>query len=357
MVTVFKGLLEKLERTNDFAEIRQLHEGLPRMFSGDWFAENIQNGVRLITASHDAIVRKVLSEVQRGMERMGEFPPDVPFCWVVMGSGGRCEQTFFSDQDYGLVYAETSPTEREKIEHFFSVFAERAVRALEVAGYPFCEGFVMPVNPRWRGDFPLWMNRLDGYLAFPHWEHARYLLIASDLRPVYGNLNLGNMLRSWLIERLRLAKFVQWQAAFHEREHGVALRPFSRLRTDRSGPRKGRFNLKEGLYLPLVNGLRIWAIREGFAGTETFERLHMLRQRGVWTREWGEQVEEALSLAFWLRLNEPMKKRLRGETPDPYIDPQELDPSEKHRLLQALKTAKRLQKLTAKTFRKPEGTE
>ncbi|GIM46761.1 hypothetical protein DNHGIG_23100 [Collibacillus ludicampi] len=287
MGTVLEEFLERLEQTNHPEEVRMSHDRLPEMFTEYLSLKKIRGVIRLITACHDAMVKKVLSCTQREMEREGKKTPDIPYCWVVMGSGGRNEQTFHTDQDYGLIYEQTSSEELEAIECYFEEFAERAVIALEQAGYPLCTGFVMPVNPRWRGELNVWCDRFEGYFDYPNWEHVRYLLIASDMRPLFGNMDLGERLRTWLIERMKNAEFVLWQVAAHEREHGVALDRFSRFRIDLSGPEKGRLNLKEGLYLQLVNILRLWSLKGGFTETESFARLEKLRESGIWPQEWG----------------------------------------------------------------------
>ena len=84
-------------------------------------------------------------------------------CLIVMGSEGRGEQTFRTDQDNGLILSEPVPeAELEK-------FRAGVFDALEQCGFPPCPGEVMVRNPVWsktldeyRDDFRRWLALGDG---------------------------------------------------------------------------------------------------------------------------------------------------------------------------------------------------
>ena len=64
-------------------------------------------------------------------------------CLIVMGSEGRGEQTFRTDQDNGLILSECVP------EGELQAFRSDVFRALETCGFPPCPGEVMVRNPVW----------------------------------------------------------------------------------------------------------------------------------------------------------------------------------------------------------------
>ena len=64
---------------------------------------------RIITEINDRLVRKIIEIAE---ERFGE--PPVPYCWIVFGSEGRKEQTFKTDQDNALIYADPASAEEER---------------------------------------------------------------------------------------------------------------------------------------------------------------------------------------------------------------------------------------------------
>lgn len=72
------------------------------------------NITRIITEINDRIVRKIIQFAER------EFgPPPVPYCWIALGSEGRKEQTFKTDQDNALIYADPNPAEQEAVQKYF----------------------------------------------------------------------------------------------------------------------------------------------------------------------------------------------------------------------------------------------
>ena len=59
------------------------------------------NITKVITEINDRLVRKVIEFAER---KHGK--PPVPYCWIVFGSEGRKEQTFKTDQDNAIIYAD-----------------------------------------------------------------------------------------------------------------------------------------------------------------------------------------------------------------------------------------------------------
>ena len=83
-------------------------------------------------------------------------------CLIVMGSEGRGEQTFRTDQDNGLILSEPVAGEGPRS------IPRRVFDALETFGFPPCPGKVMVRNPQWsktaaefRDDFRRWLALSD----------------------------------------------------------------------------------------------------------------------------------------------------------------------------------------------------
>ena len=83
-------------------------------------------------------------------------------CLIVMGSEGRGEQTFRTDQDNGLILAKPVPPAD------LETFRTDVFDALRQCGFPPCPGEVMVRNPVWsktldefRDDFSSWLAQAD----------------------------------------------------------------------------------------------------------------------------------------------------------------------------------------------------
>ena len=61
----------------------------------------------LITEIHDHIVKKILELTRQSLKKEIKLDFSQSLCWLVFGSEGRQEQTLITDQDNGIVYADT----------------------------------------------------------------------------------------------------------------------------------------------------------------------------------------------------------------------------------------------------------
>ena len=106
---------------------------------------------RVVAEMNDRLIVKIL---QFAEAKLG--PPPVPYCWVVLGSEGRREQTFKTDQDNALIYADSE--DQSSAREYFAQLAVFAQDALSTCGYPLCPGNYMASNPRWRQPLSAWMT-------------------------------------------------------------------------------------------------------------------------------------------------------------------------------------------------------
>jgi len=111
------------------------------------------NITRIITEINDRIVRKIIQFAER------EFGlPPVPYCWIALGSEGRKEQTFKTDQDNALIYADPASEQEESIKKYFLEFTNYIKDNLLKCGFPPCPGDIMASNPRWCQPLKMWKN-------------------------------------------------------------------------------------------------------------------------------------------------------------------------------------------------------
>ncbi len=115
---------------------------------------------RVVAELNDRVMVKVLELAE---EKFG--PPPVPYCWVVLGSEGRREQTFKTDQDNALIYADPAEEDRARASEYFEKLAVYAQEALEKCGYPACTGGWMASNPRWRMPLKAWQAMFREWIS------------------------------------------------------------------------------------------------------------------------------------------------------------------------------------------------
>lgn len=337
-------ILREIENASDFCELRTIHDRMP-VVAAEWRNQGV-GSCRILSSVnewHDKLIARTIELVLADMESAGLGTPPSPFCWLLLGSGGRREQTLHPDQDNALVYLDGPDTGASgKQAAFFETLAERAVTRLSGIGYPYCSGFVMATNKRWNLPLNGWRQNIESYSNFPDWTNTRFLMMMADIRPVYGDAELAARLRVELLERIRHHSFVHWQVVEHGLSDRIPLDFLDRLLVERRGDHKGEINIKEGGYLQIVKITRLWAVASGIGSAATEERIADLKAMAVWDEALAGRVMGAFRTFAGHRLWSN------------YVSPDSLSADETEALKEAMKTAKYLQRFSSKHFRKPK---
>jgi len=289
------------------------------------------NITKVITEINDRLVRKMLEFAERKFGR-----PPVPYCWIVFGSEGRKEQTFKTDQDNALIYADpTGEPEAEAARTYFTVFAEFVRDGLLQYGFPLCPGNNMASNPRWCQPLKTWKRYFSDWIFSPTPEAVLNSVIFFDFRPMYGEVYLAETLRGHLNALLRE------QQAFLGHLANMALNnkpPIGILKSflvEKGGEHKDMLNLKIKGLAPLVDLVRLFALEKGVRETSTLERIETLRSMHAITKEYADDFQHAYEFMMLLRIHHQYAQLSSGQTPDNFINPNRLSSLERRSIKQA----------------------
>ena len=294
---------------------------------------------RMITVFNDLMLEKVLSLLQRELG-----PAPVPFCWMCMGSEGRREQTFMTDQDNALVIRDTEdPVIRKAAEFYFSVFTEQAVTHLDACGFKRCKGDMMSSNPRWRMEQAGWTTQFTGWIRRPEPEEVLNSSIFFDFRSGYGRADYVDALWRQVLEEAAANELFQRHLAADCLRMRPPLSFFRNFIVEKDGQHRNTLDLKKRGGLPFVDFARVMALRCGIRETNTMDRLSALETAGHIPVQLGREAREAYEFVMHLRLVHQVAQIERGEEPDNHVDPATLSDLEKQTLKEAFAVAVRLQ--------------
>ena len=138
------------------------------------------NIARVITEINDHLVLRTLELVGREVG-----PAPVAWSWIVFGSEGRREQTFKSDQDNAIIYADPRNAEeaRQALD-WFAQFTPRVRDALADCGFPPCPAGYVASNPAWCKPLESWKHTFNSWIAAPDAKAVLHSLILFDFRPL-----------------------------------------------------------------------------------------------------------------------------------------------------------------------------
>lgn len=286
---------------------------------------------RVITVLNDQILDRILSLL---IEEMGT--PPVPFCWLVMGSEGRKEQTFSTDQDNAIIFEIPDGFAEEKAARaYFLDFAERAVKHLAACGYALCNGDIMASNPKWNLSLPEWQQLFDHWIFSPDPEELLHSTIFFDFRAAFGKMELAHALRQHLVRRAEREKvFIH-----HLAKDCLATRPplsfFKHFVLEKEGKNKGLIDLKGKGLIPFVDFARVMCLDHGMIATNTLERIKSLEENNAIPENLALKIKAAYETQMELRLFHQLKRIQDGQQPDNYLKPSELSEMERHTLKDA----------------------
>lgn len=246
---------------------------------------------------HDSIIRRTLFLSESKLLEKGEGFAPCSYAYILFGSGGRKEQTLWSDQDSGLVYA-PAEEDKERAAEYFASFAEQVTKGLETAGYPPCDGHVISSSAFWRRPIGDWRQQLEQWARQSNWEANRYLLIFSDMRCVYGDSFLTESLRKYFYQLLKHHPSLLQGLVNNTLHRKVATGFFGQLIREKYGQEAGSVDVKYGTYIPLVNGIRLLALLHGSKETATLDRLSMLRTGQLLSSALADELQDAFQLTI-----------------------------------------------------------
>ncbi|MGD1015442.1 MAG: putative nucleotidyltransferase substrate binding domain-containing protein [Roseiarcus sp.] len=259
-------------------------------------------------------------------------------CLIVMGSEGRGEQTFRTDQDNGLILSAPAPD--DELQGFRVAFSG----ALESFGFPPCPGNVMVVNPAWSKTIDDYRADIRRWLAMPDERAHMNVAILYDAEAVAGDAELLRRTKSELIEavsgeRAYLAHFARAVDAFP-----TPIGLFSHLVAAKG--QGDALDLKKGGVFPVVHGVRALAIERGLLETGTSARIARLAELGALTPHFARELTQALRYLMTLRLDAELAEAPSGGL----AAPSELSSMERDLLRDAFQIVKRLREIVRRHF-------
>lgn len=306
------------------------------------------NITRMITVLNDHIVYRLLTLLHAEMG-----PEPYPFCWLMLGSEGRKEQTFKTDQDNALIY-QTPAEDWEEIKTaklYFRRFGNRAIQHLEACGYPLCKGEMMASNPRWRKPYVVWQNYFERWISAPEPEDVLNATIFFDFRPGYGQVALADRLRDYLAAQAPTKSIFLMHLAKDCLHSRPPLTFFRNFVVEKDGKYKNRLDIKTRGLVPFVDFARLLALKHGVKETNTLDRLRVLADREAIPRELYTETVEAYEFQMQLRLVHQMRMMESGQLPHNYVDPGELSDLEKQTLRESFAVIGRIQTYVKDEFR------
>lgn len=314
------------------ADIRQLAHRMLRLGTS---AEAL---TQLVSTLNDLLTMRIIEVVKPAFDL-----PQVPMCWIAMGSEGRFEQTMSTDQDNGIIFEAADEAQTESLRHRFLPFAQAVNNALDACGFPLCKGNIMAGNPEWCLSYAEWKSKFTDWILRPVPEALLNACIFFDFRPLHGEESLSERLRVWL----HSAAPTNSMFLVHMAGNALTCRPplgtfrdFVLDNSDKNFP--NTINLKMYGTRPFVDTARVFALIYGVQHTNTAERLRGAGEQIGLSAEDLAAVVDGFHFIHMLRLRRQMTPGTPPEGAN-RVNPYWLNQMDRRMLKESFRQARKLQ--------------
>ncbi len=306
--------------------------------------------MEILSHIHHAIIRRTFQICLAEMAEEGLMPPDIRYCFLIMGSAGRKEMLLYPDQDNGFIFEDFADSRQVEVDAFFIPFSEKLNSALAKVGYPLCDGDVMVRNQEWRGRLCDWQTRINSWLLDPEPTHVRNSSIFFDFLPLFGDVELAHHLRDIVTKGIEIHQGFLYHMMTLDLRYKVPLGLLGRFQLEKDGDNAGRLSVKYGGCVYIVDCVRMFALERGVQAISTMDRLQKLVDENVFAVETAEHIRAAFEALIFLRLRHEIGLIEAGQTPSHFLDPHLLSKTEQDLLKESFQAVAKLQDASKRHF-------
>ncbi len=293
-----------------------------------------------ISTLNDLLAERLI-ELECQSSGLQDTPLCEDICWLVMGSGGRYEQTLNTDQDNALLFNVPKGMTPDQVRTQLLPVALRINQALARCGFPLCKGNIMASNPKWCLSMDEWKAIFADWVDKGSMEALLHSSIFFDFRALAGQHRLAEELRNWLAQLASgNSRFLHQMAA-----NAIRNRPPLGLVRDFVLNESSRLDLKINGLIPFVDAARIFSLATGVIETSTIQRLRLSAADLHIPVHEAEAWINAFLFIQMLRLRHHYDEgKLRSDAElDNLINPSELNDLDRRILKEAFRQARKIQ--------------
>jgi len=284
----------------------------------------------IVTKLYDRLISRAVDLSVEALRTQGLTPP-VPYAFYLMGSSGRGEQFMLTDQDHFLVYAETS-------DHaYFKRLGEEITRNLEQAGYARCKGLMMSSEQQWRGSLLQWQDRVRKWMLQSTNDN---LLLAHNFfsyRFAAGSAALHGEFEQKMAELLERSRIFLFRMVQAEREQEIPTLDEPIRALFKIGRKS--IDMKKEILFPFHHSLQILSLYYGGIPGTPLEKIAALKEKGVLTEAFADDVKEAFSHV----LNMYIRQRWKNNGGGSVLSFSTMSTRQKDEIILSLRTLRELQ--------------
>ncbi|MFI8687307.1 DUF294 nucleotidyltransferase-like domain-containing protein [Rossellomorea sp. NPDC077527] len=302
----------------------------------------------VISNYNDRLHRKIIQLSEREMRQEGFGSAPINYCFIVMGSQGRSEQGFHTDQDNGIILDDYNHlSDLKKVDHYFQAFTEKLNQKLAACGFQECTGGIMAKEQKWKRSYTDWKKAIDEWLHEMDAQEIQNITMFYDFRPIYGDYSIAEEIRNYLADKSKRSLNMQQLLRKDALRFKLPVGPLGRVNLK---PKNHLFNIKKSGLLQIVNMIRIHSVKYGIKEVNTIKRVQALKKLQAFHPRDAENVKTAMHILLSLRTKQNLMELSEGKPLSNHIDVRTLSREDRQKLKESIQIANRLQQVMEISF-------
>ncbi len=224
---------------------------------------------------------------------------DVDFAFVTLGSNARQEMTMFSDQDNAIIFDNVDSRNLEQVRGIFLRLADKVCTMLDKAGYPYCPGGIMAINPHWCLTLDEWKARFTSETIMNFEKSTLEINTIFDIRCIYGSQSLTDAAQAHMMAVIDDNPEFFIYLTRNALNYDLPLSLLGQLRTETIDGEES-LNIKDPI-VAIVNIARVYALKNRIKTPGTISRLSALLELGQMSQEQYDETVQVFNHLWYLR--------------------------------------------------------
>ncbi len=266
-------LIKEIKSAHTFDELKYIHTKYLDIIQNS-FTKNIP--IFHINAVASELLFSIIQQnIQMAIAHLGT--PPSRFVWLAVGSQGRKEQLYLSDQDSLLIYEDVAADKQHDVKYYFVQMAKMVIGNLEKLGYKLCPNDHMASSVKWCRSLTEFAHVYQDWMVSPNKKDNEFSSIFFDFEYVFGEIKIKDALESHIYQKIKSNTLFFDFLGNKVLKLPEGLTFFKKIAIEENGTQKDHFDLKQKGLQVYIDAARLFALSYSLKGVNnTYLRYKQL---------------------------------------------------------------------------------
>ncbi len=266
-------LIKEIKSAHTFDELKYIHTKYLDIIQNS-FTKNIP--IFHINAVASELLFSIIQQnIQMAIAHLGT--PPARFVWLAVGSQGRKEQLYLSDQDSLLIYEDVAADKQRDVKYYFVQMAKMVICNLEKLGYKLCPNDHMASSVKWCRSLTEFAHVYQDWMVSPNKKDNEFSSIFFDFEYVFGEIKIKDALESHIYQKIKSNTLFFDFLGNKVLKLPEGLTFFKKIAIEENGTQKDHFDLKQKGLQVYIDAARLFALSYSLKGVNnTYLRYKQL---------------------------------------------------------------------------------